>query len=378
MAIAFDAAASVGSNTGTPFTWSHTCTGSNLVLLVAVSLRGQTTVSSISYNGVALSKLDSDTTGTTGSDARSELWALVNPATGAHTVSVALSGSDRAAGVSVSLTGASQTGGAATFGTAAKANGTGTTPSVVATSAAGELVIDALGLYIAGANPTLTVDGSQTENAQDRSTNGGGSNVKGGSSREAGAASVTMSWSNADSRAWAIVAVGVKPVPAAQTVNPSFLASAEVVSAPSPAPGPVSVSPARLDSTVTFASPPAVVSPGVVTLSPASIGSTASFGVPTIVNGTIAAPARIGSTASVGVPTITVGAVTLHPALIASHATVGAVGVFDTSLIPGVGRLVASDAALGRLVASAASVGALVAAESARGSLVATHAPLAV
>jgi hypothetical protein len=115
-AIAHDA----DSNSGTPgnvstFTWSHTCTGSNLVLVVAVFLQysnvGDTTVTGVTYNGVSLTAqqtIDNSTGLVYG-------WIgyLKGPATGSNTVSVTLSRALGAAGAvaagATSYTGVSQT-----------------------------------------------------------------------------------------------------------------------------------------------------------------------------------------------------------------------------------------------------------------------------
>ena len=73
------------------YTFTHRVgTGiSNRCLIVGVSIFASGSVTSITYNGVALTFIRSDTNGVY----RSELWQLVAPATGSNTVEVTLSAS---------------------------------------------------------------------------------------------------------------------------------------------------------------------------------------------------------------------------------------------------------------------------------------------
>lgn len=80
-------------------------------------------------------------------------------------------------------------------------SGTATSGSMSVTSAANELVLDVISLSGA-AGDTLAVGASQTE--QFNLANGG-DNLDTGSSTEAGAGSVTMSWSWTNSRPWVSV-----------------------------------------------------------------------------------------------------------------------------------------------------------------------------
>lgn len=108
--IAFDAFTNGGViDPGTSLTWSHTCTGSNLVLVVG-GLQSTNTdkVSGITYNTVAMTK--AQFIGTSSGPARgSQLYTLTAPATGAHNV-VASFSSTTFAGSSTSYTGCAQTG----------------------------------------------------------------------------------------------------------------------------------------------------------------------------------------------------------------------------------------------------------------------------
>jgi hypothetical protein len=112
MAIALDVATTSAATTSSPLTWSHTCTGSNLLLVVGVGvssyISGQATVTGVTYNSVTMYKARSDqSTGGT----ESSVWLLENPSTGSNTVSVTWTygSGQHAGGTSVSYTGCSQT-----------------------------------------------------------------------------------------------------------------------------------------------------------------------------------------------------------------------------------------------------------------------------
>lgn len=110
MSIALDTSTISPFSATTNNSFNHTCTGSNLILIVATiddNFAGSH-ATSVTYNGVSLTLIDSGTT--PGGAAFVSLWYLKNPATGTHTVSVqGQSGSGNCAAISSSYTGADQT-----------------------------------------------------------------------------------------------------------------------------------------------------------------------------------------------------------------------------------------------------------------------------
>ena len=108
--IAFDASsAGVQTTTANNISWSHTCTGSNLILWVAVTEETSDDITGVTYNSVALTALTKS--GTVTGAGFSQLWYLINPATGANTVQVNRTGTTgRLTGCSASYTGAKQSG----------------------------------------------------------------------------------------------------------------------------------------------------------------------------------------------------------------------------------------------------------------------------
>lgn len=85
MSISFDSAAN-GSETdvGGSVTFSHTCTGFNLILLVGVQYDSAAAVT-VTYNGISMTQLDSvnsyDTAGS-----KNSMFYLVSPSTGSNSV----------------------------------------------------------------------------------------------------------------------------------------------------------------------------------------------------------------------------------------------------------------------------------------------------
>ena len=200
---AVDSVSSFASNGAGPFTWAHTCSGSDRLLRVTTShFDSSDTISSITYNGVALTAVPGGSTNN--GQYYVTAYYLIAPDTGTHDIVVTVSGSvfDFGAGA-ISYTDAHQT---TPLGTAVTATGTSTTPSVTVSSAADELVDDGLVIIHGG---TLSVGAGQTQRWNAIASSG---YIKYAGSTEGGAASTTMSWSNSSSQTWAIVAVPIKPV----------------------------------------------------------------------------------------------------------------------------------------------------------------------
>src|SRR5437899_967627 len=166
-------------------TWAHTTSGTNKVLVVGVSWANITTrtVTSVTYAGQTMTSAGS---AVNANNAGAEIFYLVAPAAGSNTVSVTLSGSANSlVGGAVTLTGVNQT---TPLGTFASATSSSTTPSVNATSNAGETVIDTVSLTSSGA---ITVGvGGQTQQWQ------AGTSGRGAGSTKPGAPSPTMSWAS--------------------------------------------------------------------------------------------------------------------------------------------------------------------------------------
>jgi len=207
-AIAYDATASTSATNAASVTWSHTVGSSANILIVGLATEDTSSsvlnVSAITYNGVAMTAV-SGALGTAGSSTldRAQLFYLLNPPTGAHTVAVTFGGAvnDVAAG-SVSLSGV--TGAPATA--AANTATSGTAISASATVAtAGSWLVD---VVCSGAsNATFTAGSGQTVRwSKAVSGNGGAGSTQAPSATGSIATSYTASSSSQLALAVAVLA----------------------------------------------------------------------------------------------------------------------------------------------------------------------------
>jgi hypothetical protein len=198
-----------GNASQSSLSWSHTTSGTNRVLVVGVSWAGSQTVSSVTYAGTTMTSIGSVSNG---SNARAQLFYLLEsalPTSGtSNTVQVTMSAAaTEIVGGAVTFRGANQT---TPVGSFASATGSSSTPSVTVTSNTGETVIDTVEVR---SSTAMTAGASQTQRWQMQP-----SSFRGAGSTEAGASTVTMSWTSG-SAAWAIGAVGVKPAATCSSVS---------------------------------------------------------------------------------------------------------------------------------------------------------------
>lgn len=106
-AIEFDAAGTGSETAGTDISWSHTIAEADELLVVGVAneVGASLTTGSCTYNGDAMTLV----TGRNQSNLRVAFWYLVNPDTGANSVSCTFGSSFSKTGVSTSYTGVSDT-----------------------------------------------------------------------------------------------------------------------------------------------------------------------------------------------------------------------------------------------------------------------------
>jgi hypothetical protein len=194
------------ASTGETIIFSHTTSGSDRLMLVGVSFRNDQseTVSSITYNGDALSSVGSVAQGTS---ARVEIWSLVAPDTGTHDIVVTFSTvlKRNALVGATTYSGVHQTTPLGTF--VFDANTSAGPATIDASSATDELVFDTVACKDCG---SLTVGAGQTQR-WNLVQGTGGDSVYGAGSTEAGDTNVTMSWTLGASKDWAIGAVPIKP-----------------------------------------------------------------------------------------------------------------------------------------------------------------------
>lgn len=234
MALAFDA---VGPNASgqnalapTSLTWSHTCGGSNRVLLVGVAV-GQAsgsdatkTISSVTYAGVAMTSLgvrhsNNQTAGYV------QVFGLIAPASGANNVIVTFASAPTSAEAgSLSFNGADQVSG---WGTPVLASGaTATATATVSSNTSGNIIAY---FVVNGADTGTNPTSPATKRYQANFNHSSAGGCSGGATIPATGSSVTCSWPvTAD---WyAVIAVEVKAAP--QAATPSTVAVAAVIPSP--------------------------------------------------------------------------------------------------------------------------------------------------
>lgn len=207
----FDATAE-STGTGTSLSFSHTVTGTNTFMIITLGLDRASSETdpngSCTYNSVAVPQITEQAT-----NQWLEWHELVAPTDGANTAACTWTGTgDAALMFVVSYTGVDQ---ADPSDTPVQSGGTQTSETDDVTSATGDLVVDAININSGAA---LT-GGDQTERAE----NANGGNVSGGISEEAGAATVTMSWSwDATSQRVSHISVNLNAVAAAGGTPPAI------------------------------------------------------------------------------------------------------------------------------------------------------------
>ena len=204
--IAFDVAGT-GTGTGTAFNIAgpNVGTGSDRALVVGIIEGNQ---------NVALTSVTWDSGGTNqvmtrigwanrASDVRVEMWRLVNPTSGARTLRIVSPSSVTVTVGIAAYTGVDQT---TPNDAAAPNSGNGANPTVSVPSASGDLVLDAMGWKEISSTPTAGAGQLLRWNSPDTG------DEEGAGSQEAGAATVTMSWSMSSGiQEWATVGASFNP-----------------------------------------------------------------------------------------------------------------------------------------------------------------------
>lgn len=194
----------VGTTNSDSLTLAHTSSGSDRLMLVAVSMAnpGGNSVTDITYNGVALSWVGAAANAS--NEARVEIWALVAPDIGTHNLVVNWIGPNLTGAVVgiKTFTGVDQT---TPLGTFSGASGDSSSPAVNVSSGNDELVFAAI--TVESASNYNLVPGSGQQEQWDLHDDDANSSA----STKAGSASVTMDWSFGGSNQWAIGGISIRP-----------------------------------------------------------------------------------------------------------------------------------------------------------------------
>jgi len=211
MAIAVDATSSGKDTTTNTLTVAHTCTGSDLVLVVLAGAYdgagSDRDISGITYDGTALTYIDRGEYDA--EDSQMEAWYIADPSTGNNNIIVTYGGTcDEVTLMAISLTGAG------TIDTNDNASGDGVTITKTLDCAADAMMIGGtqtttasptnlsvtVGTLIAEVDPGFTASSAYIVSAD---------------------GNTTLTWTGGDG-AWAVVVVSIN-IKVASTDNPAFL-----------------------------------------------------------------------------------------------------------------------------------------------------------
>lgn len=218
-AVAFDAASTGDASSTTSVTFSHTCTGSNLTLVIGgLANAASPSLSGATYNAVSATAGVHNTDTSNGFD--QSIFYLANPATGANNIVISATSSTALDGYGISLTGtaASPSGASATVAVTSS-----TTPSVsVTTTAANSWVVDSVIRAALGTDTESTTGTNQTSRAAVRNA---GANAKliGSTETTTATGSYTLSWTINPSRSWQCAALEIKALVVAASGSPTML-----------------------------------------------------------------------------------------------------------------------------------------------------------
>jgi hypothetical protein len=221
-AITFDSVASRAATNGASTSWTHTVgTGADRILIVGLATEDTSTsvlnVSAITCNGVAMTAV-SNSTATAGSSTfdRSQLFYVLNPASGTNTISVTWGGAVNGISAgSISLAGVAQSAPAAA---AINSATSGTTISAnVSVATAGSWLVSVAN---SGAgNAVLTPGSGQTKRWGLGQTSSGGA---GSTAAPASTGTVSTSWTASSSSQLALSVVVVAPSSGGTVTAPSI------------------------------------------------------------------------------------------------------------------------------------------------------------
>lgn len=307
------------TGSGGPVTWSHTCgtppSGGQGVLLVAVNVDGPDAgiTASASYNGVAMTpytKIEAFT----GGQGFLQVFYMLNPPAGAHTVSIAATGGTIQAVDGGSTSFMPGTGFTLGLGTPVTGNTGAISPISIATTSgtSGNLVA----AFLAAGNTISSVatgTSSWINNLQ-----GGGGDFTGNSAgayNSSGSGGATVSWTPASAASYAALAVEVQA---------TSLAAAPIV-----------VSEAGQSYSPTIGAMTAVVNPnGASTTVSFNYGATSSYGSSTGTVATISGLPQLVSSTLTGLSGV---GTTVHFQVVATNSfgtTNGADATFTTGAMP--------------------------------------------
>lgn len=214
MAIAFDAASSAFQTGGTSLSHSHTCTGSNLILIVFVWRVDANTdvITGVTYNSVAMTQIANFTNTTE----RMYGFYLINPSTGANNVVVSSSSSTRWAQLAASYTGVKQSGQPDAYTTKSETSGVTSISNTITT------IADNCWSVVGGGDTSGTVLDAST-NITSRTTTSNIARLGDSNGAITPAGNLTQTFTSGISQRLSMMQVSISPAISASSTGPSFL-----------------------------------------------------------------------------------------------------------------------------------------------------------
>jgi len=208
-AVAVDTTSTGTVSSNSVVTWSHTVSGANTLLICSAHISSGGAVSAFTFNSVALTA--KATRASSASNYLVEMWFLIAPASGTHTVSLTLaSGADNLVGGCTSFTGADQTTPLGSASTNTNNDDLETSPpSIVVPSSGLGYDVAFFGNSSGDCSQTRTPGGSQTKRFDDCVGSVAFHSIGVSSTIST---STTMSWTNLSGGVEAQIAVPINPV----------------------------------------------------------------------------------------------------------------------------------------------------------------------
>ena len=226
MAIALDAHTAAGISAAanplaSPQTFSHTTgSGANRLLIVTIKMRGGAggVVTGVTYNGVAMTQVTPEALTST---AHAVIYYLVNPASGANTVSIShnMTGSTSMVASATTLTGVDQ---ANPLNASNKASATSAGPMTtsVTTTVADCWIIDACAMRTSASDTaTMTAVTNRTQRTNALTAANGLRGLVSTLGPAGAAGSKTMEWTKTLNHDWAIMAAAFAPAGSGYTLT---------------------------------------------------------------------------------------------------------------------------------------------------------------
>ncbi len=218
MAIALDVVSPSSSGQPVSFAastnWSHTCTGSNLLLFVSAAFNSGPTSVTVTYGAQSLSQIATVKANGQSFNGNLFLFGLIAPLTGAHTITVTPNATTDMVCGGVSFAGCDQTTGWTNLTTATgSSSGTGTVTGTVPSVATGDW---SLGVS-AAANDLVSNAGTSLWNCHE---NNGQTVGNGAAAYSSSSGSNAINWSQSVSGTWAWLGVELIAAAAAGAAAP--------------------------------------------------------------------------------------------------------------------------------------------------------------